>query len=199
MAPGPRHTAGSTETPPPHTQADLGVGGYIRMRELGPCDHVTSYVIARPGHVTIPGRRRGGTHRIIGHVTQDRRSGAVSMSSNLRISVGNVAVCHDKRNKLMICWKNCFLALKRQCQEILNLWQCDSLVLQNYVTCISACHSYLVLLGSSWSRLCRYGHWSKSICPVWTDQYLLAMSWLPKMFKIINIGYHDRSFWSSEK
>ena len=32
----------------------------VRKRELGPRDHVTCYVIARPGHVTIPGRRGGG-------------------------------------------------------------------------------------------------------------------------------------------
>ena len=55
MAPGPRHTAGPTETSPPHTQADLGVGGRVRERELGPCDHVTSYVIALPCHVTVSG------------------------------------------------------------------------------------------------------------------------------------------------
>ena len=54
---------------PPHTQADLRVGGRIRESELGPRDHVTCYVIAQPCHVTIPGRRGGGTHRVIGHVT----------------------------------------------------------------------------------------------------------------------------------
>ena len=60
MAPGPRHTAGPTETPPPHTQAELGVGGHIRERELGLRDHVTCYVMARPGHVTIPKQRGEG-------------------------------------------------------------------------------------------------------------------------------------------
>jgi len=50
---------GPTETPPPHTQADLGVGGRVRERELGTRDHVTCYVITRPCHVTIPGRRGG--------------------------------------------------------------------------------------------------------------------------------------------
>ena len=48
------------ETPPPHTQADLGVGGQLRERELGPHDHMTCHVIAWPGHETIPGRRGGG-------------------------------------------------------------------------------------------------------------------------------------------
>ena len=52
--------SGPTETPPPHTQADLGVGGHVRERELGPRDHMTCYVIARPCHVTIPGRRGRG-------------------------------------------------------------------------------------------------------------------------------------------
>ena len=70
MAPGPRHMAGPTETPTPPTQADLKVGGHERERELGLRDHVTCYVIARPGHVSKPGRRGGGTHRIIGLVTQ---------------------------------------------------------------------------------------------------------------------------------
>ena len=59
MAPRPRHTAGPTETPPPHTQADLGVGGHVRERELGVRDHVTCYVIGPPCHVTISGRRGG--------------------------------------------------------------------------------------------------------------------------------------------
>ena len=63
MAPGPRHTAGPTETPPPHTQADLGVGGPVRERELGPRDHLTSYVTSQPCHVTVYGRRGGGTHK----------------------------------------------------------------------------------------------------------------------------------------
>ena len=45
---------------PPHTQADLGVGGNVRERELDPRDHVTCYVIAWPGHMTIPRRRGGG-------------------------------------------------------------------------------------------------------------------------------------------
>ena len=66
MAPRPRHTTGPTETPPPHTQADLGVGGRVRERELGPRDHVTCYVIARPCHVTISGRRGGGPTSISG-------------------------------------------------------------------------------------------------------------------------------------
>ena len=65
-----RTYGGPTETPPPHRQADLGVGGHVREEELSPRDHVTCYVIARPGYVTIPGRRGGGTHRVIGHVTQ---------------------------------------------------------------------------------------------------------------------------------
>ena len=51
--------AGPTENPPPHTQADLGVGGRVRERELRPRDHVTSYVITRPCHVTVS-RQRGG-------------------------------------------------------------------------------------------------------------------------------------------
>ena len=59
MAPGPRHTAGPTETPPPHTQADLGVGGHVRERELGPRNHVTCYFIAQPCHATLSGRRVG--------------------------------------------------------------------------------------------------------------------------------------------
>ena len=45
---------------PLHTQAHLGVGGRIRERELGPRDHVTSYVIVRPCHVTVSGQRGGG-------------------------------------------------------------------------------------------------------------------------------------------
>ena len=45
-------------------------GGRVRERELGPRDHVTSYVILRPCHVTISGQRGGGTHLVIGHVTQ---------------------------------------------------------------------------------------------------------------------------------
>ena len=45
---------------PPHTQADLGVGGQERERELGPHDLVTCYVIVRPCQVTIPGQRGGG-------------------------------------------------------------------------------------------------------------------------------------------
>jgi len=48
------------ETPPPHTQADLGVGGHVRERELSPCDHMTCYVIAWPCHVTVSGRRGWG-------------------------------------------------------------------------------------------------------------------------------------------
>ena len=47
-------------SPPRHTQADLGVGGHVRERELSPRDHVTCYVIARPCHVTISGRSGGG-------------------------------------------------------------------------------------------------------------------------------------------
>jgi len=39
--------------PPPHTQADLGVGGRVRERDSG-------YIIARPRHVTVSGRRWGG-------------------------------------------------------------------------------------------------------------------------------------------
>ena len=46
--------------PSPHTQADLGVGGHVRERELGPRDHVTCYIIAQPSHVTIPRQRGGG-------------------------------------------------------------------------------------------------------------------------------------------
>ena len=45
---------------PPNTQADLGVGGHVRERELGQRDHVTCYVIAWACHVTIPGQREGG-------------------------------------------------------------------------------------------------------------------------------------------
>ena len=45
---------------PPYTGRSGGVGGRVRERELGPSDHVTCYVIARPYHVTIPGRRGGG-------------------------------------------------------------------------------------------------------------------------------------------
>ena len=60
MAPRPVSVAGPMELPPPHTQAVLGVGGQLRERELGPRDHVTCHVIARPSHVTIPGRRGGG-------------------------------------------------------------------------------------------------------------------------------------------
>ena len=48
--------------PSPHTQADLGVGGRVRERELGPRDQVT-YVIERPCHVTISGQRGGGPLR----------------------------------------------------------------------------------------------------------------------------------------
>jgi len=59
-------------TSPPHTQADLGVGGRVRERELGPRDHVTSYVIARPCHVTVSGRRGGGTHKR--HQRRDARA-----------------------------------------------------------------------------------------------------------------------------
>ena len=55
---------------PPHTQADLGVGGHVRERALSPRDHVTKYVIAWPCHVTISRRRWGGTHCIIGHMIQ---------------------------------------------------------------------------------------------------------------------------------
>ena len=62
---------GAHVDPSPPYKADLGVGGHVRERELGPRNHVTSYVIARPCHVTISVRRGGGTHRIIGHVTQD--------------------------------------------------------------------------------------------------------------------------------
>ena len=47
------------ETPPPHTQAHLGVGVHLRERELGPRDHVTCYVIARSSQVAIPGWRGG--------------------------------------------------------------------------------------------------------------------------------------------
>ena len=47
-----------------------GWGGHVRERELGPRDHVTCYFIAQPCHVTISGRRGGGTHHIIGHVIQ---------------------------------------------------------------------------------------------------------------------------------
>ena len=36
------------------------MGGHVRERELGPHNHVTKFVIVRPGHVTIPGRRGGG-------------------------------------------------------------------------------------------------------------------------------------------
>ena len=50
---------GAHRDPSPHTQADLGVGGHVRERELGPRDHMTCYVITRPCHVTIPGRRGG--------------------------------------------------------------------------------------------------------------------------------------------
>ena len=65
MAPRPVSVVGPTELPPPlpHTQADLGVGGQLRERELGPRDHVTCYVIAQPGHVTILGRRGGDPPR----------------------------------------------------------------------------------------------------------------------------------------
>ena len=56
--------------PPIHRQIDLGVGGHVRERELGPRDHMTCYVMARPGHVITSGPRGGGTHRVIGHVTQ---------------------------------------------------------------------------------------------------------------------------------
>ena len=51
---------GGTHGDPPHTQADLGVGGRVRERELCPRDHMTCYVIVRPCHVTIPGQREGG-------------------------------------------------------------------------------------------------------------------------------------------
>jgi len=57
---------GPTETPPPHTQAELGVGGHVRERELGLHDHVTFYVIARPCHVTVSRRRGGGPTSVIG-------------------------------------------------------------------------------------------------------------------------------------
>ena len=67
MAPRPRHTAGPTETLPPHTQAELGVGGHVRERELSPRNHLTCYVLACHSHVTIPGQRGEGTHRVIGH------------------------------------------------------------------------------------------------------------------------------------
>ena len=55
---------------PPHIQAELGVGGHVRERELGLRNHVTCYVIARPCHVTISSGEGGGTHCVIGHVTQ---------------------------------------------------------------------------------------------------------------------------------
>ena len=63
MAPRPVCVAGPMETPPPHIQADLGVGGCVRERELGPRNHVTSYVIARPCHVNVSGRRGGDPPR----------------------------------------------------------------------------------------------------------------------------------------
>ena len=50
---------------PPHTQADLGMGGRVRERELGLRDHVTCYVITRPCHVTVSGRRGGGHTSVI--------------------------------------------------------------------------------------------------------------------------------------
>jgi len=56
------------------------VGGHVRERELGPRNHVTCYVIAWPGHVTIPGGEGGGTHRVIGHVTQDRSAESCARS-----------------------------------------------------------------------------------------------------------------------
>ena len=60
-----------TETPPPNTQADMGVGGHLRERELGLRHHVTKYVIAWPGHVTIIGRRGGGD--LLRHRSLDTR------------------------------------------------------------------------------------------------------------------------------
>ena len=51
---------GAHGDPYPPYYADLGVGGQLRERELGPCDHMTCRVITRPGHVTIPGRRGAG-------------------------------------------------------------------------------------------------------------------------------------------
>ena len=70
MAPGPRHTAGPTETPPPPYTGRAGGGGtrkrertrsarsrdLLRHRAALSCDHIQ--------------RRGGGTHRVIGHVTQ---------------------------------------------------------------------------------------------------------------------------------
>ena len=61
--------SGPTETPPPHTQAELGVGGHIRERKLGPRDNVTCYVIAQPCHVTIFGWRGGDPLRHRSHDT----------------------------------------------------------------------------------------------------------------------------------
>jgi len=60
MAPRPVSVAGPMELLPPHTQADLGMGGQLMGRELGPRDHVTCHMIAWPSHVTIPGQRGGG-------------------------------------------------------------------------------------------------------------------------------------------
>jgi len=45
---------------PPYTGRSGGGGTHKRERELGPRNHVTCYVIARPCHMTISGRREGG-------------------------------------------------------------------------------------------------------------------------------------------
>ena len=67
MAPGPRHTAGPTETPPPLYTGRSGGGGRIRERELSPRDHMTCYVITRPCH---PGGEGGDPPR---HRSRDTR------------------------------------------------------------------------------------------------------------------------------